>query len=111
MELTDKVALVTGAASGLGLATSQALLAAGADQQKVTKEIFGERPRREDRQKPQQQNKPTPKPMEKVEAPKPVEEPVVDIDQELDAFIHESADNDPLTWEAPAEDNVINYRP
>ena len=30
MELTDKVALVTGAASGLGLATSQALLAAGA---------------------------------------------------------------------------------
>ena len=30
MQLTDKVALVTGAASGLGLATSQALLAAGA---------------------------------------------------------------------------------
>jgi hypothetical protein len=102
------------------------MLAAGADQQKVTKEIFGERPRREDRSKPQQQSKPTPKPVEKVETPKPIEQPKpveepevfemapnteVDVDQELDAFIHESADNDPLTWEAPAEDNVINYRP
>ena len=32
MQLTDKVALVTGAASGLGLATSQALLAAGIEE-------------------------------------------------------------------------------
>ena len=30
MELNDKIALVTGAASGLGLATSKALLASGA---------------------------------------------------------------------------------
>ncbi len=110
MAATDRFTAPSTTAKSMTVAAQ--MLAAGADQQKVTKEIFGERPRREDRPKPQQQqSKPAPKPVEKVEAPKPIEEPEVDVDQELDAFIHEGANNDPLTWEAPADDNVINYRP
>lgn len=130
MAATDRFTAPSTTAKSMTVAAQ--MLAAGADQQKVTKEIFGERPRREDRNKQQSQpqNKPAPKPVEPKpvqEAPKPVEpapqepqEPEVfemapdtevDVDQELDAFIHDSGDNDPLTWEAPADESVINYRP
>lgn len=135
MAATDRFTAPSTTAKSMTVAAQ--MMAAGADQQKVTKEIFGERPRREDR--PKQQNQPkstpaTPKPVEKApepvyEAPAPAPQPVetstpveepevfemapdveVDVDQELDAFIHDSANNDPLTWEA-SEDDVINYRP
>lgn len=122
MAATDRFTAPSTTAKSMTVAAQ--MLAAGADQQKVTKEIFGERPRRDER--PQNQNKPkpapvTPKPVEK--APEPVkEEPEVfqmapdapvDVDQELDAFIHTDSDaqNDPLTWEAPSDESVINYRP
>lgn len=122
MAATDRFTAASTTAKSMTVAAQ--MLAAGADQQKVTKEIFGERerkPRREEQ--PKASPKPEYKPVEKVEAPKPVETPVEapqepevfemapDVEQEIDDFINGSVDNDPLTWEAPAEDGVINYRP
>lgn len=119
MAATDRFTAPSTTAKSMTVAAQ--MLAAGADQQKVTKEIFGERPRREDRPKPQ--NKPVSRPVEQkpvVEAPKPVEQPEVfeaapvaevDVDQEIDNFINGSAEKELLEWEAPADDSVINYRP
>ena len=115
MAATDRFTAPSTTAKSMTVAAQ--MLAAGADQQKVTKEIFGERPRREDRPqtpKPRQEApKPAPvapKPVEK--APEPVKEaPEVDVDQEIDAFINGTEDKDILEWEAPADDNVINYCP
>jgi len=121
MAATDRFTSANTTAKSMTVAAQ--MLAAGADQQKVTKEIFGERerkPRRDEQSK--SAPKPEYKPVEKVEAPKPeaapepVQEPEVfemapDVEQEIDDFIHGSSESDPLTWEAPAEDGVINYRP
>jgi hypothetical protein len=139
MAATDRFTAASTTAKSMTVAAQ--MLAAGADQQKVTKEIFGERerkPRREEQPKaapasaPRAEYKPVearveaPKPEPVVETPQPVveapqapqapQEPEVfetapDVDQEIDDFINGSVDNDPLTWEAPAEDGVINYRP
>ncbi len=131
MAATDRFTAASTTAKSMTVAAQ--MLAAGADQQRVTKEIFGERerkPRREEQPKiaPKPEYKPVepkpeapkPEPAEPaVEAPQTSEAPQVpevfemapDVDQEIDDFINGSVDNDPLTWEAPAEDGVINYRP
>lgn len=112
MAATDRFTAPSTTAKSMTVAAQ--MLAAGADQQKVTKEIFGERPRREDRPKqPQQQTvKPVAKPVEEPEVfeTAPTSE-VIDIDKEIDSFISAPDANDPLVWEAPADDGVINYRP
>lgn len=127
MAATDRFTSANTTAKSMTVAAQ--MLAAGADQQKVTKEIFGERPRREDRSK--QQDKPAPKPVEPKEvvqeapkpvepAPAPVDEPEVfemapgvevDVDEEIDNFINGNVDKELLEWEAPADESVINYRP
>lgn len=119
MAATDRFTSANTTAKSMTVAAQ--MLAAGADQQKVTKEIFGERerkPRREEQ--PKSAPKPEYKPVEQVPAPQPSPEPVQepevfemapDVEQEIDDFIHGTNDNDPLTWEGPAEDGVINYRP
>lgn len=127
MAATDRFTSANTTAKSMTVAAQ--MLAAGADQQKVTKEIFGERERKPRRdEQPKSAPKPEYKSVEKVEAPKPEpaieapqapdtpQEPEVfemapDVEQEIDDFINGGADNDPLTWEAPAEDGVINYRP
>lgn len=124
MAATDRFTSANTTAKSMTVAAQ--MLAAGADQQKVTKEIFGERPRREDRPKQPErtQDKPALKPVEQKpapqpvqEAPKPAEEPEVFemapevVDQEIDDFINGNTDKELLEWEAPADDSVINYRP
>lgn len=108
MAATDRFTAPSTTAKSMTVAAQ--MMAAGADQQRVTKEIFGERPRREER--PKQQPKPAPKPQPKPEvlevAP---DSEAVDVDQEIDSFISAPDANDPLVWEAPDDDTVINYRP
>jgi len=91
MAATDRFTAPTTTAKSLTVGAQ--MMAMGADQQKVIKEIFGERersPRREER-------KATPKAAEPT--PEPIPEPEVDIEQEIDNFIK------------GADDSVINYRP
>lgn len=116
MAATDRFTSANTTAKSMTVAAQ--MLAAGADQQKVTKEIFGERPRREERPKQQAQPvKPTPKPVEPKEvvqeAPKALEAPEVfeNVDEEIDNFINGNVDKELLEWEAPADESVINYRP
>lgn len=106
MAATDR--FTTSSTTAKSMTVAAQMMAMGGDQQRVIKEIFGERPRREDRKNNQPKNvapKPEFKPVEKVEAP------AVDVDQEIDAFINGTEQKDSLDWEAPAEDGVINYRP
>jgi hypothetical protein len=112
MAATDRFTAPSTTAKSMTVAAQ--MLAAGADQQKVTKEIFGERPRREDRkeERPKPQPKPAPKPVEpEPEVVEMAQDVEVDVDQEIDSFISAPDANDPLVWEAPEADDVINYRP
>lgn len=107
------------------------MLAAGADQQRVTKEIFGERERKNGRDKqkpePKTEKKPELKEVPREEA-QPQTQPAVqppevfqevptepeyvedsNVEAEIDAFINGSADSQPLDWNG--EESVINYRP
>lgn len=117
MAATDRFTAPSTTAKSMTVAAQ--MLAAGADQQRVTKEIFGERPRREDRkdERNKQQSKPVSKPVQApVVAPDMPEvfemapdSEVVDVDKEIDNFISAPDANDPLVWEEP--EDVINYRP
>lgn len=130
MAATDRFTAPSTTAKSMTVAAQ--MMAAGADQQKVIKEIFGERERPAKREeRPKQQNKPVSRPVEQKPAPQPVIEApapvapieapevfeaapdseVVDVDQEIDNFISAPDKNDPLNWEAPEDDDVINYRP
>lgn len=117
MAATDRFTAPSTTAKSMTVAAQ--MLAAGADQQRVTKGIFGERPRREDRkdERNKQQSKPVSKPVQApVAAPEMPEvfemapdSEVVDVDKEIDNFISAPDTNDPLVWEEP--EDVINYRP
>lgn len=127
MAATDRFTTPSTTAKSMTVAAQ--MMAMGGDQPKVIKEIFGERERpakRDERpqERPKTPNKPVSRPVEQkiaapapepaIEAPKPVVEPLqdpVDVDQEIDNFISAPAENDPLSWEEPESDDVINYRP
>lgn len=139
MAATDRFTAPSTTAKSMTVAAQ--MLAAGADQQKVTKEIFGERPRREDRparSEVKSEAKPVPKPVEQkpapklvTEAPKQEQAPEVfqnvtdeplepeevimepNVDAEIDAFINGTVESKPLDWssEADTDPSVINYRP
>lgn len=99
MAATDRFTAPSTTAKSLTVAAQ--MMAMGADQQKVIKEIFGERERparRDDRSK---QQKPVAKPAEQPEVFEmaPATPAEVDIDQAIDDFIK------------GADDSVINYRP